>query len=261
MKRTIAFIIVALFLFTGMAQAQSMATMRANKEAAVNVVTFFDDFFSYRHMVDSTGLGTTLLNLTEYGWEATVVGTYAITCIDEMNGVLKITNTTGASDGHNIQWNATLFDCDTNATTGYRGWTMGMRVKLDVDTDQSEFTGGLSLTDTDLTDLSSDGVFFHMPDGQDTIFCVNIKNGAGDTTQTEVVFEDSTWINLDVDFNGRNRLTYRIDGEIVATHTSLASFPNDEALKPSFMYTNGEGVAHVIWIDYFYISQVGKRED
>jgi len=258
MKRTIAFIIVALFLFTGMAQAQSMATMRANKEATLNTVTFFDDFFSYRHMVDSTGLGSALLNLTEYGWEATVVGTYAITCIDEMNGVLKTTNTTGADDGHSIQWNATLFDCDINATTGYRGWTLGMRVKLG-EAEQSDFFGGFSLTDTDLQDNSSDGVFFYKRDGAEEIVCVNIKNSAGDTTTTAVVFEDSTWIRLDIDFNGRNRITYRIDGAIVATHTTTALFPNDEALKPSFGFWNGEGSAHVFWIDYFYVSQIGKR--
>ena len=141
MKRIIAFIIVALFLFTGMVQAQTMATMRANKESTLDVVTFFDDFFSYRHMVDTSGTVTGLLNITEYGWEATVVGTYGITCIDEMNGVLKLTNTTGASDGHNLQWNATLFDCDTNATTGYRGSTAGLRVKLG-EVAQWEFTGG-----------------------------------------------------------------------------------------------------------------------
>jgi len=238
-----------------------MATMRANKEATLNTVTFFDDFFSYRHMVDSTGLGSALLNLTEYGWEATVVGTYAITCIDEMNGVVKTTNTTGASDGHNIQWNAATFDCDTNATTGYRGWTLSTRVKLGEAT-QGEFTGGLSLTDTDLTDLSSDGVFFHVPDGQDTIFCINGKNSVWDTTQTNSVFVDSTWIVLSADFNGRTQIIYRIDNVVVATHTSLASFPNDEALKPSFMFINGEAAAHVFWIDYFYVSQVGKgRED
>jgi len=244
-----------------MVQAQTMATMRANKEATLDVVTFFDDFLSFRHFIDSTGTGIGDNDFYDFGWIVTMVGSSqdtSVQIIDEMNGILKLTPAASDNDGAGFQWNAEIFDCDTNVTTGYRGWTVGMDVKLGEAT-ESDFMGGLSITDTDLTDGSSDGVWFYKTDAQDTIFCTVVKNTVGDTTQTNSVFVDSVWNRFDIDFNGRNRITFRIDNVVVATHTSTAYFPNDEELTPTFGFWNGQSVAEVFWIDWYYSQQVRKE--
>jgi len=261
MKRVILGILMSLFLFLGIANAQSLRDMRTNKASTLNFVTFFDDFFNFRHYIDSTGTTIGDNDFMNFGWVATVVGSSLDTCVvvsDEMNGILKLTNAASDNDGAGFQWNSEVFDCDLDTTTGFRPWTISAKVKLGEAT-QSDFIFGLVKTDSDLRDAADDGVYFFKADGQDTILCIVNKNDAGDTTQTNSVFTDSTWVKLDIDFNGRNRIIFRIDDAVVATHTTVANFPNDELLAMTFGFWNGQAVAEVFWIDWFYASQARKE--
>jgi len=262
MKKIILTFLV-FFLLLGITNGQSLVEMRATKNTKLDFVTFFDDFESYLHPVDTTGIVDSLAvnSITEYGWEITTVGASEDTCvdiIDGMNGILKLTPASADNDGAGFQWNAEIFDCDTNVTTGYRPLTLGMYVKLG-EARESDFIGGLSITDSDLTDGSSDGIYFFKQDTKDSVLCITIRNSAGDTTVVDDVFSDSTWVRLDIDWNGRNRVTFRVDNAIVATHTTVSLLPADELLTQTFGFWNGQAVAEVFWIDYFYVSQARKE--
>lgn len=233
------------------ADAQTMYDLRKEAKSKAEVFVFYDDFFRLG-WIDTTGSS---VSLGAGMWIDTRTsagsGTTTMFIDSAAGGILKVVNAGDDNDGFQRQWHVPITDCDT---TGSGAHLFEIKCKLGA-ARTSDFYAGLTGLDTDLTDGTDDGVYFYKPDDVDSMYCISVRNGVGDTTIVDSAVSDSTWITLEITFNGRNRVEYRIDGELEATVTTVAYIPADESLTPGFGYWNGSAVARVSWWDYIYLSQ------
>jgi len=255
--RKIILLMAVFFLFSVNSRSQSVTEMHNIAENMTKYVTIFDDFTYFNHVDTAGGV-----ELSEFGWITAINTCSSLVVFDTLGGVLKGTTINTDNMGLSAQWNAETFKLDSIGANGRKPLLFRSRFLLG-EVEDTDFILGLSITDTDLSDASTDGIYFKTWDASDTLWVIRQLNSGGDTTFIAEL-TDTTWYTAEIRWNGYNRVTFQlIEGADSAaiTHTATANTPMDEELALSFGYYNGEDTSEIFYIDYIYCSQALKRED
>ena len=179
------------------------------------------------------------------GWTSTVVEVGAGET--ELNGsptsgfIGRITCAGNEDDGGQYQAPGQLFRC----VSGDR-WYAGLQFTSDEAT-QVDLLFGVCISDTTLLGSMTDGAYMETLDGGTGISVVAEKDGT--ETQTDslgtAVTDSMIW---ELFWDGTN-LDYLIDGAVVKSISS-GNIPDDEALRVSIAFLNGEVAAHTLDIGF-----------
>lgn len=188
------------------------------------------------------------------GWTSTLVEAGAsestVTIPDGSGGTLLIATDANEDDGVNLQKIGENFGFSSSQSLTY----FGIRFKASEAT-QSDILVGLCITDTNLLNGMTDGVYFEKLDGGTGISFVTEKDSTETQTDSLGTFAADTWTVLEFAFDGTRVFAY-INGTRVATHT--ANIPDDELLTPSIQFLAGSTTAKTMTVDWVRAIQVGR---
>lgn len=162
--------------------------------------------------------------------------TEAIT--DEAGGVLLITNDAGDDDSDEFQLKGEAYQL----LPGKPFWLEG-KWKVS-DSVESDFLFGACITDTELIDGMTDGVYFLKSDASTALTYHCEKDSTDTSANTGLAMADATWIRPGIKFDGEGHVEYWVNGVKIAT--SATNIPDDELLRLSFAIQNGEAVAKTL---------------
>jgi hypothetical protein len=204
---------------------------------------FFEDFFNW-HSTQWTSTETE-------GGAGDAAIAVSSTADSASNGVLSITTDNADNDSVELQMLGEAWDLES-LTAGKKIW-FEARIKLSAATEVDALVG-LCITDTDLIDGMSDGIYFHKDDGDTNWDFATEKN----TTATEVAAAgtaDTNWIKLGFYYDGAGTVTPYVNG--AAGTASTTNIPEDEQLTVSICLQNGEGSAtKTMYVDYVKVVQM-----
>ena len=214
----------------------------------------FYDTHKYR-VVDIRGPGVLakvnlaldILDVTNdpVGWTSTVVeigsGETELSGSPTSGFIARITNAGNDNDGGQYQAPGQLFRC----VSGDR-WYAGLQFTSSEQT-QHDLMFGVCVTDTTLIGGVTDGVYMETLDGGTGISVVAEKDNS--ETQTDslgtAALTQSEW---EMVWDGTN-LDYYIDAVLVKSISS-GNIPDDEPLRLSLAFLNGEIAAHTLDIGF-----------
>ena len=236
-------IILASFLISANVQAQYQ---RLNTEVFRNGILFHFPETDYVFFDDFTSFDSTITSNKQYVITRTARGssnssdssrTYVM---DAVGGILLVASHDTLGSGLNLQTTYETFALDTVTTTTdpWNPLEFKARHKIDLP-DSAHLFLGMSARDIAIYDAASDFIGFLVKAGNDTLFVVNARNNAGDTTQTTIELQDSTFYTFGFEYNGKNVIGFTVDGAGVATHTTVSLMPADEELAPSYNFETG----------------------
>jgi hypothetical protein len=204
-------------------------------------ITWFDDFHDY-------DANQWLITTVEAGAGD---ASEAVGNLD--GGVLVITNDANDTDADYLQWSGVSSSAATETfkfTVGKKLWFKA-RWKISAVTDLAVVMG-LQITDTAPIDVT-DGVFFSKADLSTTLNLLVEKNNTATTTAVGTMVAD-TYVVTSFYYNGKNAIEVFLNDVKVGT-SAVTNLPDDEELTISFGMLNGAAVAHVLSIDYIFVTE------
>ena len=183
-------------------------------------------------------------------------GSATETCIDVVNGVLRLTNAGGDNDADELAQ-----DCECWQLVDSYPLYAEIRFRIS-DALQSDFWFGL-ITGTTFFTPPNDYVIFKKDDGDYNLDVANALNGAGNDTDTGLDLVADTWYRLGIHWDGAGNLRFMVFADGDAPQTCLYNgvvtthIVQDEALALGFGIRNGEADAKYLDVDY--IKCVQKR--
>ncbi len=200
--------------------------------------TFFDDF-------DKLVVADWTITTTEAG-----AGSATEVISDADGGVLLITNDAADDDNDFFQKIGEGFLMEAGKKAVFKA-----RMKVS-DATQSDFVIGLQITDTSPLDVT-DGIYFRKDDGDaflDVVVRKNATTGSVTSTAVHTVVSD-TWMDLGWFYDGKDSVSFYVNGNKVATLSASAAYLPDTELTPSFGLQNGEAVAKTMSLDFLFVSK------
>lgn len=195
--------------------------------------------------VDPVGFTTTVV---EVG-----VGTTEFSPSDTAGILGRITTAANENDGGSYQLLGENFELTANQGLVYAG----IELALD-DVTQSDLLFGLCVTDTALLGGVADGVYIEKLDGGATISTVTEKDSTETQTDSEGTMVDTDFHFLEIYYDGAaDSVYYYFDGvQTSVIHTT--DIPDNEALRLSLEFLNGDANAHTADIRQMRAIQVGR---
>ncbi len=176
------------------------------------------------------------------GWISTVVeigtGTTELDGSPTAGIIARITNAANENDGGQYQAPGQTFRC----VSGQR-WYAGLKFTPDEAT-ESDLLFGVCVTDTTLLGGVADGVYMECLDGGAGVSGVAEKGSTETQADSLGTVVDATEQFWEMYWDGAN-LTFYIDGVLVST-VSSGNIPDDEALRLSLAWLNGEASVHTL---------------
>jgi hypothetical protein len=209
-----------------------------------DVIEWFDDFVKSQLTAADSPLGGTV-TLVEAG-----AGESTITLNDGVGGELLITTDAAANDGVNLQWSPECFKL-----TGFSFFYFGVRLKVSNAT-QSQLFVGLAITDTTIIGGVTDSIGFLKADDATTLSAYVNKNSTA-TTTTVAASIGTSYITLELVHDGTTLEAF-VNG-VSAGAISTANLPDDEELRPTIAFLNGDANARTCTVDWMRIVQIGGR--
>jgi hypothetical protein len=166
---------------------------------------------------------------------------------DELNGALVLTNDDADADSDSLQ----LTEESYKPTSGKRLW---FETKCKVsDADDVEMLIGLCITDTTPLDASN-RINFRIVEGNASIMCqADSTADSAVSTDSGVDAADNTYVTLGFYWDGKNKVEYFVNRELVATTTS--GIPTAENLCVTMYIENGAAGGDTLTVDYIYVCQ------
>lgn len=199
--------------------------------------TWYDDFDNY----------------TAADWVITTTGTGTVVVQNEVNGIIRVTNSAADDDAVFLQWSG-----DTNAAAVetwkfIAGKELWFKTKFKVsDATQSDLVMGLQITDT--TPLAvTDGVYFLKADGSATLNLLVTKNSTSTTTAVTTMVAD-TYVTVGFYYDGKSSISIFLNDQKIGSSVTT-NLVDDEELTISWGCQNGEAVAKTMNIDYILVSE------
>ena len=194
--------------------------------------TYYNDFDTYT-------AGDWVVTETDAG------ATQALTAGD--GGLLLITNTAADNDLVVLQKTPAAFTFETGKKAFFR-----CRFKVS-DATQSDVVIGLQVVDTTPLDVT-DGIYFLKADDAATVDIICRKNAStGSTTATSIAtLTDDTFVTLGWYWDGVDTVQYEVNGVVVGSLTSAATYLPDTTCTVSFAIQNGAAAAKTMTVDYIY---------
>lgn len=185
-------------------------------------------------------------------WTATVVGTGAVTQINELGGVMELTTSAGATDAVYLDKVGESFQF----AAGYQSWFTS-RVALS-DATNTEMVLGLQITDTTPTAVS-DGVYFHKPSAGTRVYLVQISAATGATVTTDTGYDmaNATYAVFAYYYDANGTLFFEIKdatGVVVAEGSAVGNLPA-VTQTVSIGVLNAAAAAHTMKVDYVFAAQ------
>lgn len=165
---------------------------------------------------------------------------------DEKYGALIILNDNADNDVDNLQMNEENWKLESGKQVWYES-----RIKVS-DATESDLFVGLAITDTTARD-ASDRVGFAKADGSTALSCESVKNSTSESTASIATVVDDTYLVVGFHYDGKSKIEFYIDRELVATHST--TIPDDENLAVTLNIQNGAAAAKSLTVDYIYVAQ------
>ena len=125
------------------------------------------------------------------------------------------------------------------------------------DADQSEILAGFCITDTTLLGGMTDGLYFRSVDEDATLYFV-LEQDSAETATAVGTLADAADVHCELFYWGHNVYVY-VDGVLMATIADTdANFCNDELLRLSLEYLDGEAEGNTATVKEFRFIQIQR---
>lgn len=171
-------------------------------------------------------------------------------------GILLFQNTAADNDLVSAQWaGGNGATAETFKWESTKDMVIGARFKVSNAT-QSDVLIGLAITDTSpLASLPSDGLFFYKADDAATLVAQLRKNGTA-TSVSVGTMSDDTYVEVFLVYNSSvgSWQTF-LNGNLVATTTTLTNVVDDEELAVTIALQNGNAAARLLSVDWLLVAK------
>lgn len=198
-------------------------------------------------------------NYTAANWVVTNVGTTPTQAIvDGAGGILKLTATTGATDGSQLQWaggsgaaRLTVFWDST------KDLLMKTRFQVDSALNSGLLIGAAAVDTTLVASPPNDGIYFLKASNSTSLTAATRKSGTSSSI-TMGAMADATWVTASLVYNSTTGFWYAyLNGNPVGSIASTTNSPTN-GLSVSIAQLNGSAAAHSLSVDYLnvFVSRV-----
>jgi len=174
-------------------------------------------------------------------------GSATETCIDAVNGVLRVTNAGDTDDQDEL-----VYGCECWKLVDNYPLYAELRFKLE-DPDNSSFWFGLVTGDQFFT-APNDYAVFHVDDGGDDLYFSTALNGAATDVDTAIDLEDDTWYRIGFHWDGQGTIRWFVfrdsDQYCIATGSVTTHICQDEEMNIGFGIRNDAADAYYLDVDY-----------
>ncbi len=187
-------------------------------------------------------------------WELTITegaGNTTHVVTDRAGGALLITTGTQENDGINMQLGAVAGE--NILLDGNTPCYFGIRVACS-DADNSDFSLGIGITDTETLGGWADAIYFRLVDASALVDFV-----VSNTTETVIgagTLEDDVYVTLEFLYDGEDVTGYWNGQDIGSVNKSSPDFPDDEEMRVTMEFETGDGHAHTLtveWLRMIYV--------
>ena len=123
------------------------------------------------------------------------------------------------------------------------------------DVDQSDALAGFCITDTTLLGGMTDGMYFRTVDTDATLYFV-LEQDSAESATAVATLTDATDVHCEMFYWGSNVYVYVNDVLITTIADTDANFCNDELLRLSVEFLDGEAVGNTCTIKEFRFIQI-----
>jgi len=184
---------------------------------------------------NTTGMPTEFVN--------TLVGASTFAHTDVAGGGVLLTAEAAENDGVKLQLGDELGGAGENVSFASRYPTyFGVKLQIN-DVDQTDFLAGFCVTDTACLDAVADGLYFRSVDETAVVNFV-LEQDSVETVTAVNTMTDATDVDLEFLYSGGNVYVYA-NAVLMATIADTdANFCNDELLRLTFEFLQGEIAAN-----------------
>jgi hypothetical protein len=176
----------------------------------------------------------------------TLVGASTFAHTDVAGGAVLLTAEAADNDGVKLQLGDELGGAGENVSFALRyPCYFHARLQLD-DVSQTDFLAGFCVTDTACLDAVTDGIYFRSIDETGVVNFVLEQNSL-ETVTAVATMTDATDIDLEFNYgyDGSGNVYVYVNSVLLATIADTdVYFPNDELLRLTFEFLQGEIAAH-----------------
>lgn len=203
----------------------------------------FLENFSYTPFASADNMAGWTTTLTEGGSSETTVALTA----GATGGALLISTDDQENDGVNLQAQGEAFKLASGKECYF-----GIKFQISEATN-SDFLFGLCITDTDLLDGMTHGVYFRKADGSTSAYFV-LENGSTETSTSALTVAADTDYILEFYFDG-TYCNFWVDG-VQGTTPVTTNLPSSEYLTPSVQVLTGSDDARTCTISWIRAIQI-----
>jgi len=185
---------------------------------------------------DTTGMPTEFTN--------TLVGASTFAHTDVAGGAVLLTAEAADNDGVKLQLGDELGGAGENVSFALRYPTyFHVRLQID-DVSQTDFLAGFCVTDTACLDAVTDGLYFRSVDETGVVNFV-LEQDSLETVTAVNTMTDATDVDLEFYYAADGNVYVYVNTTLMATIADTdANFCNDELLRLTFEFLQGEIAAH-----------------
>lgn len=185
---------------------------------------------------DTTGMPTEFVN--------TLVGASTFAHTDVLGGAILLTAEAADNDGVKLQLGDELAGAGENVSFALR-YPCYFHVRLQIDdVSQTDFLAGFFITDTTALDGGTDGIYFRSIDETGVVNFV-LEQDSAETVTAVNTMTDATDVDLEFLYLADGNIYAYVNTVLMATIADTdANFCNDELLRLTFEFLQGEIAAH-----------------
>jgi hypothetical protein len=196
---------------------------------------------------DTSGMPTEFTN--------TLVGASTFAHTDVLGGGVLLTAAGAANDGVKLQLGDELGGAGENVYFATDYPTYFSTIFQVSDADQTDVLAGFFITDTTALDGGTDGIYFRSVDEDATLYFV-LEQGSAETATAVGTITDATDIRCEFLYWNHNVSVY-VNSVLMATIADTdANFCNDELLRLTFEFLDGEAVGNTCTIKELRFIQI-----
>jgi len=226
---------------------------------AVNTWKWFDAFGPnvVKYALNTAGCSTDDTTGMPVDFTYTLVNASTFAHGDVQGGAVILTAGGAEDDGVSLQLGDELGGAGESVSfaTDYPTY-FAVKFQLE-DSDQADFLAGFCITDTALTAGVSDGIYFRTLDASGIVYFVLEQDSVESVTAVDTL-ADATDLLCEFLYYGHNLYVYA-DNVLMATIADTdANFPNDELLRLSLEFIDGEAEGNTATVKEFRFIQIQR---
>ena len=186
-------------------------------------------------------------------WRTTLVGASTVAHTDVLGGGILLTAEAADNDGVKLQLGDSVAGENISFASRYPTY-FGVKFQV-IDATQTDTLFGFCITDTACLDAVTDGMYFRNIDEFDTLYFVLEQDSVESVTAVGTL-ADATDIVAEFLYTDGSVKVY-INSALAATiEDTDANFPDDELLRGTIEFLEGEIAAHTCTIKEFRFFQI-----